>query len=174
MQLLLKNTLFQCLVFRYRTHTLYSGSADRTVKVWSCDSLSFVETLYDSFSFLFFFWPSFWYIISFFLFYNYLLVFSFNDFWCFFFFTISFFKICLLSTYFHSHGHLSTIYGIDALSRERAISVSDDNSARVWKIEEEKQLVYTYDFSFLSYGIIYFFQYSLSSFISVLFYVVCP
>ena len=47
--------------------------------------------------------------------------------------------------------------------------MSDDNSARVWKIEEEKQLVYTYGFSFLSYGIIYFFQYSLSSFISLLF-----
>ena len=82
--------------------------------------------------------------------------------------TISFFKICLFSTYFHSHGHLSTIYGIDALSRERAISVSDDNSARVWKIEEEKQLVYTYDFSFIEL----FFQHSLSS-LFFLFFLCC-
>ncbi|KAK9248403.1 WD40-repeat-containing domain protein [Lipomyces tetrasporus] len=35
-----------CLSFRRGTHQLYSGSADRTVKSWSLDALSYVETLF--------------------------------------------------------------------------------------------------------------------------------
>ncbi|KAK9369092.1 WD40-repeat-containing domain protein [Lipomyces kononenkoae] len=35
-----------CLAFRRGTHQLYSGSADRTVKSWSLDALSYVETLF--------------------------------------------------------------------------------------------------------------------------------
>ncbi|KAK9460712.1 WD40-repeat-containing domain protein [Lipomyces oligophaga] len=34
------------LVFRRGTHTLYSSSADRTVKSWSIDGLAYVETLF--------------------------------------------------------------------------------------------------------------------------------
>lgn len=34
------------LAFRKRTHTLYSASADRTVKHWSLDEMSYVETLF--------------------------------------------------------------------------------------------------------------------------------
>lgn len=33
-------------MFRRGTHTLYSASADRSVKVWSLDEMSYVETLY--------------------------------------------------------------------------------------------------------------------------------
>ncbi|KAK9240414.1 WD40-repeat-containing domain protein [Lipomyces kononenkoae] len=36
----------RCLAFRRGTHQLYSGSADRTVKSWSLDALSYVETLF--------------------------------------------------------------------------------------------------------------------------------
>jgi len=34
------------LVFRKRTHTLYSSSVDRSVKIWNVDDKSYVETLY--------------------------------------------------------------------------------------------------------------------------------
>ncbi|KAK9475247.1 WD40-repeat-containing domain protein [Dipodascopsis tothii] len=34
------------VVFRRGTHTLYSASADRTVKVWSAEQLAYVETLF--------------------------------------------------------------------------------------------------------------------------------
>ena len=33
------------LVFRRGTHTLYSASMDRTVKIWNLDEMSYVETL---------------------------------------------------------------------------------------------------------------------------------
>lgn len=33
------------LVFRRNTHTLYSSSLDRTVKIWNLDETSYVETL---------------------------------------------------------------------------------------------------------------------------------
>eukprot|EP00958_Prasinococcus_capsulatus_P004107 scaffold382_cov380-Prasinococcus_capsulatus_cf.AAC.21 len=35
-----------CVKFREGTRTLYSGSYDRTVKVWSCDELAYIDTLY--------------------------------------------------------------------------------------------------------------------------------
>ncbi|KAK9390422.1 WD40-repeat-containing domain protein [Lipomyces mesembrius] len=38
--------LVMCLSFRRGTHQLYSGSADRTIKSWSLDALSYVETLF--------------------------------------------------------------------------------------------------------------------------------
>lgn len=34
------------LVFRRNTHMLYSGSADRSVKIWSLDEMAYVETLF--------------------------------------------------------------------------------------------------------------------------------
>ena len=34
------------LAFRDDTHVLYSGSFDRTVKIWSLDDRSYVDTLY--------------------------------------------------------------------------------------------------------------------------------
>ncbi|KAK9447342.1 quinon protein alcohol dehydrogenase-like superfamily [Limtongia smithiae] len=36
----------QGLAFRRGTHTLYSASADRTIKSWACDALSYNETLF--------------------------------------------------------------------------------------------------------------------------------
>lgn len=33
------------LVFRKETHDLYSASRDRSVKIWSCDEMIYVETL---------------------------------------------------------------------------------------------------------------------------------
>ncbi len=42
--------LFSCAqkrpLFRRKTHTLYSCSADRSVKIWSLDEMAYVETLY--------------------------------------------------------------------------------------------------------------------------------
>ncbi|XP_006620835.1 U3 small nucleolar RNA-interacting protein 2 isoform X2 [Apis dorsata] len=35
-----------CLVFRKETHTLYSGSEDRSVKVWNLDDMAYVESLF--------------------------------------------------------------------------------------------------------------------------------
>jgi WD40 repeat protein len=35
-----------CLAFRNGTHTLYSGSADRSIKIWDCDDLAYVDTLF--------------------------------------------------------------------------------------------------------------------------------
>lgn len=34
------------LVFRKDTHTLYSASEDRSVKVWNLDDMAYVESLY--------------------------------------------------------------------------------------------------------------------------------
>jgi len=34
------------IVFRQGTHELYSASRDRTVKIWNCDTHSYVDTLY--------------------------------------------------------------------------------------------------------------------------------
>ena len=34
------------LAFRRRTHQLFSGSGDRTLKVWNLDEMSYVETLF--------------------------------------------------------------------------------------------------------------------------------
>lgn len=34
------------LAFREGTHTLLSGSLDRTVKLWSCDDRAYMETLF--------------------------------------------------------------------------------------------------------------------------------
>jgi len=33
------------LVFRKNTHTLYSASEDRSVKVWNLDDMAYVESL---------------------------------------------------------------------------------------------------------------------------------
>eukprot|EP01133_Synstelium_polycarpum_P015959 gene15959-18973_t len=40
------------------------------------------------------------------------------------------------------YGHQSPITAIDALSRERCITASNDRTCRVWKIPEETQLIY--------------------------------
>jgi ribosomal RNA-processing protein 9 len=34
------------LAFRRRSHQLFSGSGDRTLKVWSLDEMAYVETLF--------------------------------------------------------------------------------------------------------------------------------
>ena len=34
------------LAFRRGTHTLYSGSADRSLKVWDCDELAYLDSLF--------------------------------------------------------------------------------------------------------------------------------
>lgn len=74
------------LVFRRDTHTLFTASKDRSVKVWSLDEMAYIESLF---------------------------------------------------------GHQAPITGIDALSRERAItSGGSDTSIRIWKIAEESQLIY--------------------------------
>lgn len=36
----------KALTFRHASDDLYSGSADRSVKIWDCQSLSYVDTLY--------------------------------------------------------------------------------------------------------------------------------
>ena len=35
-----------CLSFRPGSRTLFSGSADRCVKIWSLDDMAYVDTLY--------------------------------------------------------------------------------------------------------------------------------
>lgn len=35
-----------CLAFREGTHELYSGSLDRSIKLWSLDDLAYVDTLF--------------------------------------------------------------------------------------------------------------------------------
>jgi hypothetical protein len=45
-----RNALQHCtsqgLVFRKGTHTVYSSSFDRTVKIWDLDQMCYMETLY--------------------------------------------------------------------------------------------------------------------------------
>jgi len=35
-----------CLAFREGTHELFSGSLDRSVKLWSLDDMAYVDTLF--------------------------------------------------------------------------------------------------------------------------------
>lgn len=49
----------------------------------------------------------------------------------------------LETVFVYRYGHQSGITGIDALSRERAVtSGGSDCSIRIWKIAEESQLIY--------------------------------
>lgn len=73
-----------CLAFQMGTHQLFSGSSDRTIKVWDCDEMAFVEALY---------------------------------------------------------GHESSIYGVDAMFSNAAVSCGQDQSLRYWKVETESQLI---------------------------------
>jgi len=77
--------IISALAFRVGSHQLFSGSHDRTVKIWNIDEMAYVETLF---------------------------------------------------------GHQNEITGIDSLHKERAISSSNDKTARIWKVVEETQLVY--------------------------------
>lgn len=39
------------------------------------------------------------------------------------------------------YGHALPLTGLDVLRRERAVSVGEDRTLRVWKIAEESQLI---------------------------------
>ena len=66
---------------------MFSSSTDKSVKVWSLDEMSYIETVF---------------------------------------------------------GHQDAVMSIDAMMKERAVSVGGrDNTVRVWKIVEESQFVYT-------------------------------
>ena len=66
---------------------MFSSSTDKSVKVWSLDEMSYIETVF---------------------------------------------------------GHQDAVMSIDAMRKERAVSVGGrDNTVRVWKIVEESQFVYT-------------------------------
>ncbi|CAB86348.1 U3 snoRNP-associated protein Rrp9 [Schizosaccharomyces pombe] len=74
------------LAMRRGTNEMFSCSADRSIKVWSLDQMSYIETLF---------------------------------------------------------GHQDVIFGVDALARERCVSVGGrDRTSRLWKIVEESQLVF--------------------------------
>eukprot|EP00771_Trimastix_marina_P003962 gnl/Trimastix_PCT/684.p1 GENE.gnl/Trimastix_PCT/684~~gnl/Trimastix_PCT/684.p1 ORF type:complete len:536 (-),score=99.72 gnl/Trimastix_PCT/684:115-1722(-) len=73
------------LAFREGTMQLISCSKDRTVKMWKCDELAYVDTLY---------------------------------------------------------GHVSAVHGVDCMAAEQPITVSQDSTARSWKIERETHLIF--------------------------------
>eukprot|EP01104_Vermistella_antarctica_P013138 TRINITY_DN3934_c0_g1_i2.p1 TRINITY_DN3934_c0_g1~~TRINITY_DN3934_c0_g1_i2.p1 ORF type:complete len:601 (+),score=116.18 TRINITY_DN3934_c0_g1_i2:219-1805(+) len=77
--------LVTCLAFRHGSHQLFSGSRDRTLKLWDADQRSYVDTLF---------------------------------------------------------GHEAEVNAIDVLTRERAVTVGVDRTARLWKVVEESQLVF--------------------------------
>lgn len=74
-----------CLAFRKRTNQLFSGSMDRTLRVFSLDEMIYTESLY---------------------------------------------------------GHQDEVWGVASMANERAISCGGDMSCRLWKVAEEKQLLF--------------------------------
>ena len=73
------------VTFRMGSHQLFTGSYDRTIRIYNVDQLAYVETLY---------------------------------------------------------GHTSEVTALDSLWRERCLSVSQDKTARLWKVPEETQLMF--------------------------------
>lgn len=71
------------LGFRMHSADLYSGGADRTIKVWNVSNRAYMQTLY---------------------------------------------------------GHAGTVHSLDVLQAERCVSVSNDGSVRLWRLEDETQL----------------------------------
>ena len=73
------------LGFRIGTHDLYSCGNDRRLNLWSCDEMSYIDTLY---------------------------------------------------------GHEGNITCLDILTREVALTGSEDKDVRVWKVVDQQCLVY--------------------------------